>query len=169
MYAGISDEKGRYDGLDAEEEWNPSWGYNISVCVRAIQNIDIPDEDLPSLNFRLISDVGLHNGNATSCDPLTKTAHFSTDNKFPIAESYVEGDHGRSIQFQILQTTSVGISKFISVIEVSMASLMAGEDGAELMQTFEIPGQATKPSLVLGCYYDKATVAGVADDESEEG
>jgi hypothetical protein len=169
LYAGATDEKGRYDGVDSEEEWNPSWGYNLSVSVRAIKNIDIPDNELSTLNFRLISDAGLHNGNAVTVEPLTKTANFNDEERFLVAESFVEGEQGRSIQFQILQSTGAGISKFVSVIEVNMALIMAGEDGAELAQSFENPGQTSMPTLVLGCYYDKATVAGVADDDESEG
>ena len=86
-----------------------------------------------------------------------------------LLESFVEGDQSRTIQFQILQSTGAGISKFVSVIEASVALLMAGEDGAELIQTFDCPGQSSKPSLVLGCHYTQATVAAIDDEESEDG
>ena len=143
------DEKGRYDGLEDEEEWNPTWGYNISTTVKEIRSIDIPDEELTNINFRLISDMGLYNGTSSASEGSTKSSFFDHGDPYPIADGYVEGDL-RAIQFQILQDTGAGISKFIAVIEVQLSELMAGEDGAEFLKPFNPPGQAEPSFLVLG-------------------
>jgi hypothetical protein len=160
------DEKGRYDGLEDEEEWNPTWGYNVSTTIREIRSIDIPDEELTNINFRLISDMGLYNGKSSSSEGSTKSSFFDHGDPLRIADGYVEGDL-RAIQFQILQDTGAGISKFIAVIEVQLSELMAGEDGAEFLKSFNPPGQAEPSFLVLGCHYEKATTYAAGGDEDD--
>ena len=163
-----AEEKGgnRYDGMEDEEAWNPSWGHNVSVSIKEIRAIDIPDDELPSLNFRLITDVGMYNSSAISAVPETKSAVFDQGEPFAIANGYVDGDP-KAIQFQILQSTGAGISKFIAVIEVAVAEFMAGEDGATLSKSFQKPGQTAPCWLTMNCHYEKATFAGGGGEEDE--
>ena len=161
-----SNEKDRYEGMEDEDTWNSSWGHDISVSVKEIRNIDIPDDELSGLNFRLITDVGMYNSTATSSVAASKSAIFDHGEPFAIANGYVEGDP-RTIQFQILQNTGAGISKFIAVIEISIAEFMAGEDGASLSKSFERPGQTSPCWITVTCHYQRASYAGGGADEDE--
>ena len=60
------------------------------------------------------------------------------------------------------------MAKFVSVVEIQIAELMAGESGAIVEKIFVRAGQAAPCKLVVKAEFAKAKYAIGGDDDSDE-
>ena len=152
---------------EEEGEWIPSWGYNASIEVSEVRGIDLSLEELLQLNYRLIADAGMYSAAAIDAKAENCIAIFESHDPYLVGEGCQLNDPN-TIQFQILQRGGAGVAKFVAVIELQLAELMAGESGAIVEKSFTRSGQVEPCHIMLKGTYVKANFMKLGGDDDYE-
>jgi hypothetical protein len=117
---------------------------NILLTVLEISDLKIKDEELKSLNCRIITEEGLY---SVECVDVHSSCAFFEETSFLVAQSVpVETD--KNFRIQILQgNVKSGSSKFVAIVEVSLKNLLFS-DGLQLELPF-FPENQDNPAFLL--------------------
>jgi hypothetical protein len=115
---------------------NQNYGKHVSVGVKAIHGLNMSQEDLSMISYRIIADVGMFTSSNQGADEYTKTIYFDELQVFPVLDNVQTRDK-RIIQIQILHGAASRRLLFVGHIELKAVELLLDSPDAVIDIPFE--------------------------------